>query len=185
MLLQPKILKTDKIIGSNIILRNVTPDDASFIVEARTNEKKSKFISKTSSDVIKQREWLESYSKSEDQAYFIITNKEGSPYGTVRIYDPQGTSFCWGSWVIKDGAPKNCAIESALLIYYYALFLGFENCHFDVRKGNNSVIKFHERFGAIRIGENELDYFFEIKKNKIELSLEKYKKFLPLEIKII
>ncbi|EOI5817498.1 N-acetyltransferase, partial [Cronobacter dublinensis] len=89
-----------------------------------------------------------------------------------------------GSWVIADSAPSNTAIESALLVYYYGLKLGFSKSHFDVRKGNSSVIKFHERFGAKRTSETELDILFEITKEDIENSLIKYKKYLPENVRV-
>ncbi|WP_369834483.1 GNAT family N-acetyltransferase [Cronobacter dublinensis] len=180
----PDIIQCKSIAGKNIILRNAHPDDAEFIVKIRTDAKKGRFISSTSSDVDKQRQWLESYLKSTGQAYFVITDMEGNSLGTVRLYDQQGDSFCWGSWVIADSAPSNTAIESALLVYYYALKIGFTRSHFDVRKGNSSVIKFHERFGAKRTGETELDVLFEITKEDIENSLTKYKKYLPDNVKV-
>ncbi len=172
------------IIGKNIRLRNVAPSDAEFIVRIRTNEKKGRFISTTSSDVSKQRKWLEDYLTSKGQAYFLITDLENKPLGTVRMYDQQGDSFCWGSWVVAEEAPSHTAIESALLLYTYALALGFKRAHFDVRKGNLSVIKFHERFGAVRTGETEDDFLYTISKDKILSTLDKYKKYLPEEVEI-
>lgn len=51
-------------------------------------------------------------------------------------------------------------MESALTVYAYAVdHLGFTAAHFDVRRGNERVWKFHERFGAVRVDENEEDYF--------------------------
>ena len=37
--------------------------------------------------------------------------------------------------------------------------LGFKDAHFDVRKGNERIWQFHERFGARRNAETVLDYF--------------------------
>lgn len=180
----PVVKQTERIIGRRIKLRNVGVDDASFIVALRTNEKKGRYISSTSNDVEAQKKWIEDYRKSEGQAYFIITDLNDKPLGTVRIYDPQHDSFCWGSWVISEDAPSHVAIESALLIYYYALQLGFANAHFDVRKGNLSVIKFHERFGAVRTEETEDDFLFTLSKDSILNSMEKFKKFLPEHVVI-
>lgn len=179
------ITQAESITGKNVRLRNVAPSDAEFIVKIRTNEKKGRFISATSSDVSKQRNWLENYLSSEGQAYFLITDLDNKPLGTVRMYDQQGDSFCWGSWVVAEDAPSYCAIESALLLYTYALDLGFKKAHFDVRKGNLSVIKFHERFGAERTGETEEDYLYTISKEKILATLDKYKKYLPKKIEIV
>ncbi|MBW9401930.1 GNAT family N-acetyltransferase [Leclercia sp. EC_58] len=181
----PKIMQAEKIVGKTITLRNVTPNDAEFIVHLRTDPMKSRFISSTSDDIEKQREWLNSYLESSGQAYFIIEGHNEVKYGTVRMYEQIGDSFCWGSWVISKDSPSHYAVESSLLLYTYALHLGFEKSHFDVRKGNSSVIKFHERFGAKRKGETELDILFEITKDAIESSIKKFSKHLPDHVQII
>lgn len=177
--LKPVIQQTECISGKSIKLRNVTPEDAEFIISLRTDQKKCKFLSKTSNDIQKQRKWIEEYLNSEGQAYFIITDSDHHSFGTIRMYDQQQNSFCWGSWILTENAPSHYAIESALLIYLYALHLGFDKSHFDVRKGNYSVIKFHERCGAIRTGETEQDILYSISKDKIHAALDKFKKYLP------
>ncbi len=180
----PEIHQTKQIIGRTIKLRNVRTEDAAFIVALRTNEKKGRFLSSTSDDVKAQEKWIEGYLGSKGQAYFIITDLNDEPVGTVRLYDQQQDSFCWGSWILAEDAPAHYAIESALLVYYYALKLGFSSAHFDVRKGNHSVIRFHERFGAVRQTENDLDIFFTLSKDSINDSLKKFKKYLPQQISI-
>lgn len=97
-----------------------------------------------------------------------------------RIYNAQADSFSWGSWILKDGAPQSAAIESALMVYSYAIeHLGFRAAHFDVRKGNENVWRFHERFGAERVGETEDDYLYQIDIEKILVARLKYKRYLP------
>ena len=81
-------------------------------------------------------------------------------------------SFCWGSWLIKEDAPKTTAIESSLQIYEFGFY------SFDVRKGNDKVIAFHQRFGAKIVDEDELDYFFNFEKSNYEITKEKYKRYL-------
>lgn len=50
-------------------------------------------------------------------------------------------------------------MESALIVYAYAVdHLGFQAAHFEMRKGNESVWQFHERFGAERLSENEHEF---------------------------
>jgi hypothetical protein len=51
--------------------------------------------------------------------YFVIESKQHEDLGLVRVYDLQLNSFCWGSWLIKDGAPQTTAIQSALLVYEF------------------------------------------------------------------
>lgn len=181
----PVIKKASIITGNSINLRNAQEDDAAFILSIRVDEKKSRFISSTTPDLNVQRQWLEQYNKDDKQAYFIITDKHNKPFGTVRMYDAQEDSFCWGSWVLSDIAPSHFAIESALIIYSYAIELGFKSAHFDVRKGNHSVIKFHQRFGAVQTHESEMDVFLKIDEQAINASLNKYRKYLPKGINII
>lgn len=162
------------------MLRDANPKDAPFILSLRTDENKSRFLSPTSPELEQQIRWLEDYANRNDQIYFIIENKQGESLGTVRLYDQQGDSFCWGSWILKDEAPSNAAIESVLMVYAYAInHLGFQRSHFDVRKGNESVWRFHERFGATKTGETEDDYLFGIDKEQITRAMKRYRKFLP------
>ncbi len=167
------------------MLRDATVEDADFILALRTNEEKARYLSFTSADVERQRAWLGRYASSTDQAYFIIEAMDGEPLGTVRLYDARGNSFCWGSWILKAGAPAHAAIESALMVYAYAIdHLGFEQAHFDVRKGNESVWRFHERFGAERIAEGDLDYYYRISAEAIAASRTRYRKYLPNSVMV-
>jgi len=170
------------IYGKNINMRTVTLEDAEFIYNMRQNQDKTKYLSKVTGSVESQKEWIKSYKQREEdqkEFYFVIESKDKEKLGLVRMYDFKEDSFCWGSWLIKEDAPKLTAIESALQIYEFGFYnLGFEKSHFDVRKGNNKVIAFHQRFGAKIIDENELDYFFNFEKSDYEITKEKYRKYL-------
>jgi hypothetical protein len=175
----PIIRKAKRVIGKTLAFRDAGVNDAELILSLRLDKTKSKYLSAVSADLGRQQVWLEEYSKSEDQAYFII-EYQSEPIGTIRIYDSVGLSFCWGSWILKGGIPSHAAIESALMVYAYALDdLCFQAAHFDVRKGNDRVWQFHERFGAERIAETDLDYLYKICCGSINESRKKYKKFLP------
>jgi RimJ/RimL family protein N-acetyltransferase len=177
-------IKPKEIVGNNLVFRNANKEDAAFILELRTDPVKGKYISKTSTDINLQIAWLEEYEKDDTQIYFIIENKNGERLGTVRLYDIKGDSFCWGSWILKEGKPSGLAIESALMVYHYALSLGFKKSHFAVRKGNKSVWKFHENFGAQRVDEAAEDYTYNISIDAIQKSLDKHKKYLPNGIEV-
>jgi len=178
--MEPKLKKSKKVTGNSLVFRNAKPSDAEFILSLRTNTRLSKHLSETDPDVSSQQTWLKNYSNCDDQVYFIIEDKVRKPIGTVRLYDAKADSFCWGSWIIIKDAPKNTAIESALMVYSYAIeYLGFQRSHFDVRKGNERVWRFHERFGAERTGERELDYLYKISYKNITASRHRYNKFLP------
>lgn len=171
-----------QISGKNINLRTVTTDDAEFIFDLRKNVHKTKYLSKVEGTVEDQKQWINQYKTREinqEEYYFIIESKIHEKLGLVRMYDFKDNSFCWGSWLIKDTAPKTTAIESALQIYEFAFYqLEFNQSHFDVRKGNDKVIAFHQRFGASIVNENNLDYFFEMQKQDYEKIRKKYKRYL-------
>ena len=176
----PQIRKANRVQGKTLVFRDATTADAAFILALRTDSRKSGYISATSPEISQQIAWLESYAGKTDQAYFIIENLAGETLGTVRLYDPRGDSFCWGSWILKDGAPQTAAIESALMVYAYTIdHLGFRQSHFDVRKGNESVWRFHERFGAERTGETTQDYLYRIRRKQIVAARKRYRKYLP------
>ena len=168
--------------GKNINFRTVEVEDAEFIYNMRQNENKTKYLSKVTGDVKSQKEWIKNYKQREEnkkEFYFVIESKNEEKLGLVRMYDFKDDSFCWGSWLIKEDAPKTTAIESALQIYEFGFYtLGFKKSHFDVRKGNDKVIAFHQRFGAKIVDEDELDYFFNFEKSDYEIIKEKYKRYL-------
>ncbi len=168
--------------GKNIVLKTVEVYDAEFIFTMRKNQDRTKYLSQITGTVESQKEWISNYKqreKDKKEFYFLIESKGKEKLGLVRIYDFQEDSFSWGSWLIKEDAPKTTAIESALQIYEFGFYkLGFEKSHFDVRKENDKVIAFHKRFGAKVVNESELDYFFTFEKSDYEITKEKYKRYL-------
>lgn len=65
------------------------------------------------------------------------------------------------------------------MVFAYAVdHLGFTATHFDVRKGNERLWQFHERFGAKRVAENENDYFYRLDFNAIDISRNRYQRFV-------
>ena len=71
------------------------------------------------------------------------------------------------------------------MVYTYAAdHLGFEAAHFDVRKANDRVCKFHERFGATITTTTELDNFYSLSREAIKDSRIRCSKFLPDGVRI-
>lgn len=171
--------------SKTIGLRLVNIDDATFICSLRNNPTLNRHISKTTSDVEMQEEWIRQYKKRESKQqeyYFIIYRKDtNEPIGTVRLYDfiSDINSFCWGSWILNNNKTRYSAIESALLVYKFAFEeLKFKQSHFDVRKDNLGVHKFHIRLGAIQTHSNDLDNFYIFKSSTYSNILNDYAKFL-------
>lgn len=179
-----KFRSPHRVFGHNLEFRLASPDDAEFILGLRLDEAKSRFLSAVDSDVQAQRKWLASCLNDPNQLYLIILNREEEPVGTVRLYDPRGNSFGWGSWILTDSAPKSAAVESTLMVYELGLACGFTAAHFDVRKGNEKVWQYHERFGARRIREDDINYYYEIGELEIRAALDRYGSRLPEAVRI-
>lgn len=185
MISKGDLRKAAFVYGKTLQFRNASISDAPFILSLRTDEFKSRYLSLVTGAIEDQQAWLQLYSEMDNQAYFII-EYGGESIGTVRLYDPKRDSFCWGSWILSASCPRHAAIESALMVYSYALdHLGFDKAHFDVRKGNQGVWQFHERFGAHRVGESEMDFYYEIDRSSIEISRNRYRRYLQEGVKVI
>ena len=169
--------------GKNIRLRLARPTDAAFILSLRLDPTRNRFVSTVPDDAELQAAWLTEYQLRESQGleyYFIIERGGGQPAGTVRLYDFQGDSFCWGSWMMVPDTPPSVAMESALLVYELAFYnLGFCKSHFEVQVQNERVIAFHKRFGARITHSTALDHFFTYGKEDYEAIRSRFKKFLP------
>lgn len=178
----PRIKRTQIYKGKNIDLREAALEDSEFIFKLRQNVQKNKHISKTSSRVQDQIEWMKDYvNGKKNECYFIIQDKKKTPLGTVRIYDAKETSFSWGSWIIDNNAPFTAGIESALLTYSYAFNeLGFRQSHFDVRKENLKVIEFHKKCGARITREDQRNVYLTISHKEWDKFRTRYEKYLPV-----
>jgi len=157
--------------SKTIQIRFVEDFDADFILKLRLNKKYNKFLSNVNSDIQAQKDWIKKYKNDEankKQFYFIIERNDGTPCGTVRVYDLKENSFCWGSWILNEDKTRYAALESAFLVYEFGFNkLGFSNSHFDVRKGNEKVISFHKKMGALKTGEDDLNEYFNITKDAV------------------
>ena len=125
---------------------------------------------------------LKNYKQKERtglEYYFVIESKNGEQLGLVRVYDLLSDSFCWGSWLIKDGAPIYTAIESMLLIYNFGFHvLNKEMARIDVRNKNEKVLNIHKNFGAKVVEVDEIDTFFNLSKAVYLKKIDKFKKYL-------
>lgn len=169
-------------ITKHIRFRLVETADAEFILTLRIDPQKNKFISSVKNDLEAQKNWILDYKQKEkdnNEYYFIIESNELEKLGTIRIYDFQKDSFCWGSWILKSDAPPYAAIEAVLSVYEIGLYgLGFNQSHTDVRKGNQGVISFLLNFGAVITHEDDINYYFRMTRDTYEKTKQKYRRFL-------
>jgi len=158
--------------SKTIRLRLIEVSDAEFVLSLRLDARYNQFLSTVSSDISGQQQWIKQYKFDEVeglQYYFIIERKDGVPCGTIRVYDLKEDSFCWGSWILNEDKTRYAALESAFLIYKFGFeVLGFRRSHFDVMKGNDRVVSFHKKMGAIQVGEDKCNHYFEIDIDSVE-----------------
>ena len=97
-----------------------------------------------------------------------------------------GDSFCWwwgGGIITIDNTPFCAKIESICCVYEFAPYgLGFLQSHFDVRKENERVVAFHQKFDASIVAEDIQNYYFHFTRQEYEKTTQKYLKFMPLDI---
>lgn len=168
-------LRNENLCGKYVNLREVEINDAEFILSLRCNEAKSKFLNKTEYNIEKQQDYIRKNKKLDNEWYFIIEKKDEEPIGTYRIYDLKKDSFCIGSWLMVDGCSPFEVMEGEYLAKIFAFEkTGFQKFHFDVRKENKKVIRYHKMMGAKQVGETELDYLFECSKEDYLNNIKKY-----------
>jgi hypothetical protein len=163
----------------NLNLKLATELDASFILNLRTDESRTKYISPISNKLEDQIAFIRQGKRREFEKYFIVLNRELSRIGTIRIYNVGLNSFVWGSWIFLKMTSVIYPVEAALMIYKTSLDHELGKAFFDVRKSNKSVLKFHEKFGARVVDENESDVFFELTPEEILKGMDRYSRFLP------
>jgi len=167
---QPRFGKAPRrVTGKTIAFRNATVEDSEYILSLRLDPAKNAHMSPPPADLEAQRQ----YMRQPREGFYFIIEADGRPVGTVRLYDQRGTSFSWGSWILRDH-PKTAALESALMVYRLALALGFTESHFEVRRANESVCRFHERMGAVRVAETERDVFYTLSSEAMLAAFERY-----------
>ncbi len=162
-----KEIKKENLSGKYVSLREVSIDDADFILRLRCNEKKEKFLNKIDNDINKQIEYIKKYFTMDNEWYFISESKDGRKLGAIRIYDLKPDSFSFGSWVMIDGVSLAEVFETDYITRMYGFnVLGFNKNHFEVRKDNEKVWKYHQFLGAKKVGETELCYLYEVSKDE-------------------
>ncbi len=174
-LAEVNLLYKNLIEGKFVFIRDVEIEDAEFILKLRCDEKKAKYLHKTEYNVSKQIDYIKKYKELNNEWYFIIENKKHTPIGTYRIYDLKEDSFCIGSWLMVDGATPLETLEGEYLVKMFAFEkTGFTKFHFDVRKENKKVLRYHKMMGAKIVGETDIDYLFECTKADYLENIKKY-----------
>ena len=139
--------------------------DAEYLHSLRIDPEFNEYITPVDGGTEGQRRWLGEYKIKESENkefYFIILNKDGKKCGCIRLYNIDEEKFTWGSWILDRFKPTKAALESAVLVYVVGFeLLGLTRAVFDVRISNLHTLRFHDRFGVQRIGEDHENIYYE------------------------
>lgn len=178
----------ERIEGPKLALRLIQPDDAAYVYGLRTDPVYNSHLSEVRGTAEDQRRWIEAYKAREAAAqefYYIIERRDGTPCGTVRLYDIQSDSFTWGSWILDHNKPSKAALESALLSFSVGYqVLGLGQAHVDVRIANTHAEAFYRRLGMIETHRTAQDIFFVYPRSRFEADREGYLAILKKDTKI-
>lgn len=166
--------------------RLVEVEDAEFILSLRNNEKLSKHINPTSSDIDEQIKWIKEYKIREENGadFYVICLKEDkkTKLGLNRIYNVNDETFEFGSWLYSPDAGSNVAVLGEL----FTKGLAFEHlqcklCKMSTMKKNKRVLWYCKSYDPKFTGEDELNLYFESDYKNFKAHREKYLKLFQME----
>lgn len=163
--------------------RFVEEEDSEFIVKLRTDPTLSKFIHSTDNDVQKQVEWIKKYKMRERDGleYYFIFSIDDTPCGLERIYEINDNSFTHGSLVFDSNSPFGASIKADIITREVGFnILDKETNYFDVSKGNNGVITYHERYKPVVISEDEESFHYSLSRENFEKYKSVYMKLFKM-----
>jgi len=146
----------------------VGDEDASFIVELRSDPEQARFLQTGASNEEQQKEWLRCYFERAADYYFVVQELSSHrAEGLVGIYnvDETRSSAEWGRWIIRR--TSLAAVESCYLVYYVGFtVLGLAEMYCRTIPENAKVIHFHSSLGlqtrrisekSVKLGEIRYD----------------------------
>jgi RimJ/RimL family protein N-acetyltransferase len=168
--------------GKSVRLRFIDVSDAEFILNLRRDRDRACHLTPVPDDVSVQIEWIKKYKERESQRqefYFVIENLKGERFGAIRIYEYEGKSFKCGSWILRPDAPSRFGLESVLLMYDFAFeVLDCTHTHFEVRKDNQPILRFHDRMGAQILRKDQEFYYYHYSRDVYRDTRKRYEHFL-------
>lgn len=150
--------------GPNLTLRLIQPADAAYVHGLRTSSDYNAHLSKVCGTVEDQRRWINNYKDRETEGfefYYIIERNNGTPCGTIRLYDIKSDRFTWGSWILDHNKPAKAALESAVLSFSIGFInLDLDLAYVEVRMLNTHAADFYRRLGMSETHKNGHKIYF-------------------------
>jgi len=133
--------------GATVDLASVLEKDAEFILELRVNKETSKFLHPTENNLEKQITWIITQQLRDNDYYFLILDKQGSPIGTISLYNIRFGKGEFGRWICTGNSLQ--ALESVLLLHDFGFFFNELDIIYSYTNSlNHKVINFNKNFGA-------------------------------------
>lgn len=165
--------------------RLVELEDAEFILSLRNNEKLAQHLNPTSGEIEEQIKWLKEYKNREKEGkdFYVICLKEDkkTKLGLNRIYNVDGNTFEFGSWLYSPDSGSNTAVLGELFTKGLAFEqLGFTLCKMETKKKNTRVLWYAKSYKPRFTGEDELNHYFESDYENFKAHREKYLKLFNM-----
>lgn len=157
-----------RLLGEVIDLRTVKISDASFIVRLRNNKKLKTYISQTNNSIVDQENWIRNYEDREgkEEYYFIVESKDGTPYGTVRLYNIDKNKCTWGSFILDPARPEGTSSDVMKLSINFAFEkLDLKEVELEVNKNNTKAVHIYKKFGFKNVKEDGDTFFMKYFRN--------------------
>ncbi|GEM_PF-829093 len=147
-----EVIYNDKVEGKFVNLRSVLESDTEFILKLRLDDTLNKYLNKVENDIEKQKSWIKEQQKRENDFYFMIERKCGTPIGTISLYNIIKGEGEFGRWVSIGSPVEN--VESVLLLHDFGFYkINLELIYSETVRENIKVLNFHKRFGAEVLNE--------------------------------
>lgn len=161
-----------RVTGPNLVLRLITPDDAEYVHQLRTDPAYNAHLSQVRGTMEDQRRWIEAYKAREierRELYYVIERQDGVRCGLVRLYEITPESFTWGSWILDSNKPRKAALESAVLSFGVGFDgLSLKSAFVDVRRDNDKALAFYRRLNMTELRQDDRDIFFIYPRERFE-----------------
>lgn len=133
--------------GKYVTLRSVIEDDAEVTMELRLRDKeKTKFLHQIDNNMERQRDWIRSQNKADDDYFFLVLDKKGTPIGTMGICDIEPKRGYIGRILMYGNAFES--YEAYILLNDFGFFeLGLDEMYGETDIENKSAMRFTEMYG--------------------------------------
>jgi len=164
--------------GNHVNFREVSVDDARFILDLRQTERAVRHLHATPPELERQVDYLKRYLTLDFEWYVLITDKLMNPIGAAGAYDVRGDSVAIGRWVMKPGLPFRYAIDAKIQFDRFLInVVGAEEIRLDTRVINRGMHRLVQAFGFVETHRTDLDVFYAADKETILRGCSKMERF--------